>query len=75
MRTVSEIFDRYEKERLPLLGTRTRADYTRHLRVLRERFGTTVAKDLTRRAITDFIKVPTGKTHQSNGWRALVHTF
>jgi integrase len=65
MHTVNEMFDKYEKERLPELSARTKIDYGRHIKTLRQEFGATVASALTRQQITDFMNVPKGKIHRN----------
>jgi integrase len=61
MHTVNEMFDKYEKERLPELSARTKIDYARHIKTLRREFGEGVASALTRQEISDFMKVSKGK--------------
>lgn len=65
MHTVNEVFDKYEKERLPQLSARTKDGYRRHIKTLRREFGSIVASALTRQAISDFMKVSKGKIQRN----------
>jgi integrase len=59
---MNEIFDRYERDRVPLLGERTRRDCVRyHLPVLRRHFGGLDADAIKPRDIGRFLDVPKGK--------------
>lgn len=59
--TVRNILDRYEVECLPLLASRTRKDYVRHLAKLRETFGHLNAAELKPKDFGPFLNVPKGK--------------
>jgi integrase len=59
--TVREILDRYERDCVPELAPRTQIDYRRHLRRLRDVFGSAVASELRPRDFADFLNVKKGK--------------
>jgi integrase len=74
-RTVTEILDRYEKERLPLLKRRTQIDYTRHLALLRRHLGHKIAAQLTLGDLADFMNVPKGKIQRNRQLAVLSAAF
>lgn len=53
--TIADILDRYQAECLPLLASRTRKDYVRHLATLRKVFGQAVADDLEPKDFAPFL--------------------
>lgn len=59
--TLTDYFDRYEREIVPTLAPRTQKDYRRHLQVLRREFGDRRPDDLQPRDIGRFLDVPKGK--------------
>lgn len=59
-RTLDELLDRFEREVLPNRAKRTRSDYVRHIKVLRQAFGPRTAGQITRADIEDFLRVPEG---------------
>ncbi len=61
MYTVGDMLNKYERERVPLLAARTRKDYSRHIKGLREVFGDKDVRLVTRQEIKDFAKVAKGK--------------
>jgi integrase len=64
MPTVNDMLDRYEKERVPHLGERTRKDYRRHIRRLREHFGAKEVPAITRQEVRNFLAVPKGRVQR-----------
>lgn len=59
--TVSQILDRYERDCVPLLASRTQKDYVRHVRTLRRVFGDRIADELKPRDFGPFLDVRKGK--------------
>jgi integrase len=55
MHTINQIFDRFEAGEVPGLASRTRADYVRHIRILRKQFGTGDVRELRRNEVVAFI--------------------
>jgi len=74
-RSVTEILDRYEKERLPLLKRRTQLDYRRHLEHLRRHFRDKPAAQLTLADLGDFMNVPKGKIQRNRQLAVLSAAF
>lgn len=65
MRTLADIFDRYERDVLPTLAPRTQIDYRRHLITLRKFCGHMHPDELKPRDIGRFLDVPTGKIQRN----------
>lgn len=59
-RTVNELLDRYEKEAVPQLASRTQKDYAKYIVTLRQTFGTRIASHLRGADIEGFLRVPEG---------------
>jgi integrase len=74
-RSVTEILDRYEKDRLPLLKRRTQMDYTRMLAFLRRDLGSKVAAQLTLADLADFMNVQKGKIQRNKQLAVLSAAF
>jgi len=74
-RTVNEILDRYEKERLPLLKRSTQKDYTRHLALLRRDLGSRIASQLTLADLTDYMNAPKGRIQLNRRMAVLSAAF
>ena len=62
---MSELFDLYERECLPELTPRVRADYRRMLRTLDDTFGYLEPQLLKPRHVVDFLAVKNGKVHRN----------
>lgn len=62
--TLADYFDRYEREIVPTLAPRTQKDYRRHLKKLKEEFGSLHPDELRPRDVGRFLDVPTGKIHR-----------
>ncbi len=65
MRTVNQMLDKYQTDRLPSLTPGTRRQYVRHIKLLRERFGDKNLMELTRSEINEFMNVLRGKIHRN----------
>lgn len=65
MHTVNEMLDKYETDRLPDLSARTKKDYGRHLKYLRQHFGAKDASAVGRPEISDFLNVPRAKIQRN----------
>lgn len=63
--TLSDCFDRYEREVVPTFAPRTQADYHRYLKTLRAWCGHMRPQDLEPRDIGQFLDVPKGKIHRN----------
>lgn len=63
--TLSDIFDRYIRDVLPGLATRTQKDYLRHLRILRAWCGHMRPDELQPRDIGQFLDVEKGKIQRN----------
>lgn len=74
-RTVTEILDKYEKERLPLLKLRTQLGYGYHLKSLRSYFGDKPAAQLTLPELEEFMTVPKGKIQRNRQLAVLSAAF
>lgn len=59
--TLTDYFDRYERECVPTLAARTQKDYQRHLKILRKHFGDKHPDEVQPRDVGRFLDVPTGK--------------
>jgi integrase len=73
--TVNNILDRYERDCLKNLATRTQADYRKHIRRLREWFGERIAADLKPRDFATFIEVEKGKFNRNKSLAVLSAAF
>jgi len=73
--TVNEILDRYEKDCLKQLAPRTRADYRRHIRHLKARFGPLAAEHLKPKDFGPFLDVRKGRTHRVRALAVLSAAF
>jgi integrase len=74
-RKVSEILDKYERVRLPLLRQRTRRDYGRHLASLRKELGERVASELSISELAQHLNVPQGRIHRNRQLAVLSAAF
>lgn len=63
--TVSQILDRFERDYVPNLGSRTQLDYARHCRDLRRWFGHFFADDLRPRHFAEFMNVTKGRIQRN----------
>lgn len=64
--TVNDMLDRYERECMHTLGERSRKDYHRHIKALRERFGTEEVKAVTPQMIKAYLASrPKGKVQRT----------
>lgn len=65
MTTVNQILDRYESDCLHELAPRTQKDYARHIKRLRELFGSRIAAELKPRDFGEFLSaVGKGRIHR-----------
>ena len=62
---MNEVFDRYDRECVPLLGARTQRDYLRHTQALRRDFGNFVPGTIKPRDVGRWLDVPRGKIHRA----------
>jgi integrase len=65
VKTLSDAFDRYEREVLPGLQPRTQRDYRKALIVLRATFGHMAPDDVLPKHIGRFLDVPKGKINRN----------
>ena len=65
MNTMNDVFERYDRECVPELTPRTRRDYRRHLKVLREHFGHMVPGSIRPKDVGRFLDVQKGKQHRN----------
>lgn len=63
--TLGDCLDRYQREVVPSLKSRTQRDYARHLKHLKHAFGHMAPKDLQPRDIGKFLAVEKGKIHRN----------
>ena len=59
VKTMNDLFDRYEREVIPTLEPRTQKDYRQHLVVLRKTFGHMAPDDVVPKDIGRFLSGPT----------------
>jgi integrase len=75
MKTMNEVFDRYQREYVPTLAATTQRDKHYHFIVLREHFGSRVPGSIKPRDIGRFLDVQTGKIHRNKIVNTLSHVF
>lgn len=75
MKTMNDVFDRYERECIPKLGVRTQRDYIRHVEVLRRYFGNREPGSIQPREIWRFLDVDKGKMHRNKQVAVLSAVF
>jgi integrase len=73
--TMHDVFERYRRNILPLLGKRTQKDYARTLVTLDEHFGSKLPDDVKPRDIGMFLDVKTGKIHRNRQVAVLSAVF
>lgn len=75
VRTMADLFDRYEREVIPTLEPRTQKDYRRHLLKLREIFGHMPPNDVLPRHVGRFLDVDKGKIQRNRQVAVLSAVF
>jgi len=75
VQTMSDLFDRYEREIVPTLEPRTQKDYRRHLLVLRKVFGHMPPNDVQPRHVGQFLDVDKGKIQRNRQVAVLSAVF
>lgn len=76
MHTVNDMLDRYERECMHTLGERSSKDYRRHIRALRERFGTQDVQAVTPQMVRDYVaSKPKGRVHRTRAIAVLRVAF
>lgn len=58
MQTINDMLDKYQREVLPNKGESTRIDYAKHIRVLREKYGTRDIDADIRQDVIDYVTTP-----------------
>ena len=74
-RTMSDLFDRYEREVIPTLQPRTQRDYRRHLLKLRKVFGHMGPNEIQPRDVGRFLDVDKGKIQRNRSVAVLSAVF